>query len=61
MSEHVRALRDAGCGGISCYMIRAAIKAGELPKPRICDCGRMVFGTADLTAGMKYFGRKPPA
>jgi hypothetical protein len=58
MSEHLRAIREAGGGPISSHTARAAIKAGDLPLPHICGCGRMVFDDEALAAGVKHFGRK---
>jgi hypothetical protein len=61
MSSFARVVSLRLCRVIPPSMIRAAIKAGDLPPPRVCDCGRMVFTDADVTAAVKHFTRKPPA
>ena len=61
MSEHARAVSDAVGHIVSAGMLRIAIKAGDLPPPRVCDCGRMVFTDADVTTAVKHFIRKPTA
>lgn len=61
MSEHARAVSDAVGRIVSAGMLRIAIKAGDLPRPRVCDCGRMVFTDADVATAVKHFGRKATA
>jgi hypothetical protein len=61
ISAHVRAIRAAGGHAVSSHAICKAIGAGQLPAPRVCDCGRKVFGDDDLAAAVEHFGLNRPA